>query len=409
MSRQYSLRNFLRRAPQALLRDYLAQQGLGNDIDWKYLTPNNVEPVFSVIREADAAAQERTNLAFQEIHDMADESGILTIIQEAKDCGDEIDLAEALKEMSCCYEKAFWVFLNHPTIFSTARIIDIPNDRRTTKRGGFPPLTYEPDDAAKDKLGRALSEFYLKKDGRGQGYKVDYYRRGDKHLYYAYLEGFAHSNLVYDENHELRNDIYRPAFEIIFRYNSAERTLEISGASGKRIINELQMIFSETILKHHIETPPDVVVFDLTSLRDRDVDLSPAPDLGIRSTRVKKLKVSLWGRQGINVTIDVGSNYGLSDIHDIIDAILESQRLPSDMLEIKQAGFQLGFEPEPGKKKGRPRSFSVSHPEATSLKDGVAHDEKARKCLKKWKIDVSGTAEGCAAEPPLAAQSLLDY
>ncbi len=150
MSRQYSLRNFLRRAPQALLRDYLAQQGLGNDIDWKYLSPNNVEPVFSVIREADAVAQEKINLAFQEIHDMADESGILTIIQEAKDCGNEIDLAEALKEMSSCYEKAFWVFLNHQAIFSTARIIDIPNDRRTTKRGGFPPLNYEPDDAAKD-------------------------------------------------------------------------------------------------------------------------------------------------------------------------------------------------------------------------------------------------------------------
>ncbi len=179
--------------------------------------------------------------------------------------------------------------------------------------------------------------------------------------------------------------------------------------SGKRIVNELQMIFSEAILKHHIETPPDVVVFDLTSLRDRNVDLSPAPDLGIRSTRVKKLKVSLWGRQGINVTIDVGSNYGLSDIHDIVDAIMESQRLPSDMLEIKQAGFQLSFEPEPGKKKGHPRSFSVSHPEATSLKDGAEQDEKARKCLKKWKIDVSGTTEGCAAEPPLAAQSLLDY
>lgn len=233
-------------------------------------------------------------------------------------------------------------------------------------------------------------------------------KRGDKHLYYAYLEGFAHSNLVYDNNHELQNDTYRPAFEIIFRYNQTERTLEISGVSGKRIIDELQMIFSETILKYHIEAPPDIVVFDLDCLRNRDVDLSTDPELGVRNARVKKLKINLWGRQGINVTIDVGSNYGLSDIHDIIDAVLASQRLPADMLQIKQAGFQLSFEPENGKKKCVSKSFSVSHPESTSLKDGAAYDEKARMCLKKWKIDVSGTDEDCASEPPLAAQSLLD-
>ncbi|MHB1002002.1 MAG: hypothetical protein ACYC27_22400 [Armatimonadota bacterium] len=35
------------------------------------------------------------------------------------------------------------------------------------------------------------------------GCKVDFYKREDGYLYYVYLEDSAHSNLIYDEQHEL--------------------------------------------------------------------------------------------------------------------------------------------------------------------------------------------------------------
>ena len=408
MARQYSILDFLRRAPNNLLKEFLSRFGIGGDIDWDYLSPKNVEPLFKAI-SADVPIYEQINLAFQEIHDLADETGILTILKEARESDHGLDLSPALKDMSSCYEKAFWVYMNHPNVFKSARIMDTIDDRRSVRRGGFPMLTYDLDETSKERLGKALSEHYLKRDGRGQGYTVDYYRRGDSHLYYAYLEGFAHAKLVYDENHELKNDSDRPAFEIIFRYNAAKRTLDISGASGKRVLNELQMLFSEVVLRNKIPAPPDRLLYDLDGLRSRDFDLPIDFELSLQSARVKKLKVNVWGRQGITVTIDVGKDYGLPAILDILDAIVAAERLPKDMIEVKRADFGLVFYPEEGKSRGKPFPFSVSSPDTTSLKEGRAADDKARRCIVEWGIDVSGSADSAADEPPLPAQSLLDY
>lgn len=409
MSRQYSILDFLRRSPNKLLKEFLSRFGIGSDIDWDYLSPKNIEPLFKAVSNTDGRTYEQINLAFQEIHDLADETGILTILSEAREPEHGLDLSSTLKDMSNCYEKAFWVYMNYPNVFTSARIIDKVNDRRSVKRGGFPLLTHELDEDSKERLGKALSEHYLKRDGRGQGYKVDYYRRQDNHLYYAYLEGFAHAKLVYDENHELRNDAERPAFEIIFRYNATERTLELSGVHGKRVVNELQMLFSEVVLRNKIPAPPDRLVYDLSVLRNRDFDLPVDFEPSIRSARVKKMKVNVWGKQGITVTIDVGKDYGLPAIHDILDAIVSAEKLPKDMIEIKRADFGLLFYPEEGKSRGKPLNFSVTNPDTTSLKEGRAPDDKARRCVVEWGIDVSGSTDGAAEEPPLPAQPLLDY
>jgi hypothetical protein len=311
--------------------------------------------------------------------------------------------------MGSCYEKAFWVYMNHPGIFKSARVIDAVSDRRSVKRGGFPLLTNAPDEASNKRLGEALSDYYLKRDGRGQGCNVDHYVRGDNHIFCVYLEGFAHANIVYDENHKMKNDTSRPAFEIIFRYNSTERTLEISGASGKRILNELQIIFSETVLRNHISAPPDRQVYGLNGLRNRDFDPRVDFDPSIRCARVKKMKVSIWGKQGITLTIDVGKDYGLSHIHNIIDAIVTAEKVPSGNVEVKQAGFGLTFYPEDGKRRGKSLTFSVSDPDTTSLKEGKTADDKARRCIVEWGIDISGSDNGVNDEPPLSAQSLIEY
>ncbi|MCL4552919.1 MAG: hypothetical protein M1305_05135 [Candidatus Marsarchaeota archaeon] len=407
MARQYSILDFLRRAPKELLKTFLAQKGIGDHIDWQFMSPNNVEPVFKAIRAADIAVQESIDLAFREINDLGDGRGIETILSEARDSGYPTDMVSALKDMGGCYEKAFWVHVNHHDLFKSARVFDIINDRRTVKRGGFPPLPEEPDDESRERIGQTLSAYFLRRDGRGQGYSVDTYKRGDCYLYYAYLEGFAHSNLVYDDNHELQNDTSRPAFEIIFRYNAAERTLEIAGAAGKRILTDLQMIFANAILRCDIEPPGNRIVYDLSRLSDPGFDLSIDPNSGIRRVRVRRVKATFWGNQGTAVTIAVGRHQGLLDIRRVLDAVAQEERVPDGMMNIVQASFSVEMNPKEGEKRGETVPFSVTYPDTTSLKDGIGAHDVMRAQLRKWGIDVSGSDNGCVDEPALTAQNLL--
>ncbi|MEN6521141.1 MAG: hypothetical protein ABFD46_08335 [Armatimonadota bacterium] len=407
MARQYSLKGFLRHAPNRLLEAYFERLGLGEDIDWEYLPETDIEPVFAAIQAADVSAQERMGLDFHSIHDLADEAGIQTLIQEAEESYPALDLAGALSEMNGFYEKAFWVFIEHPEVFRIARIIDGFSTRSAVKQIGFPLLPGEPDKESTEKLGEALSAYYLKKDGRGQGYHVDYYKRGDRHYWFAYLEGFANSLLVYDGDHQLDLQTNRPAFEIIFRYNEAERSLELRGVTGKHSVRDVQMIFSRAILKNDVHLPEDAITYQLEALRNRDIEFRVEPGYGIESVRLTKLKVNVLGRQGISVTLEAGSRYGRDRIYDLLEDLLASGKIPVELLTVSMVGFQLTFYPENGRRKGKTMSFWVSSPHSTSLKSGEKY-EIARMCLKRWGIDVSGTTEDGAPQPALAAQAIFD-
>ncbi len=407
MARQYSLKGFLRHAPNRLLEVYFEQLGLGEDIDWEYLPEMDVEPIFAAIQAADVSTQERMGLDFHWVHDLADEAGIQTLIHEAEESYPDLDLAGALAEMNGFFEKAFWVFIKHPEVFRIARIIDGFNAKSAVKQTGFPLMSDEPDDESAEKLGKALSAYYLKKDGRGQGYHVDHYKRGGLHYWFAYLEGFANSLLVYDGDHQLDMQTNRPAFEIVFRYSEAERSLELRGVTGKHSIRDVQMIFSRAILKNDVHLPEDAITYQLDALRSRDVEFPVEPGYGVERVRLTKLKVNVLGRQGISITLEAGSRYGRDYIYDVLDDLVAGGRIPVELLTVSMAGFQLTFYPENGRRKGKTLSFWVSSPHSTSLKSGEKH-EIARMCLKRWGIDVSETAEDGAPQPALAAQAIFD-
>jgi len=74
MARQYSLKTFIRRAPNELLCRYLDQHGVGNDVPWSQLKESGVEPVYRAIEEADERIRRQIDRDFREILGMADEA-----------------------------------------------------------------------------------------------------------------------------------------------------------------------------------------------------------------------------------------------------------------------------------------------------------------------------------------------
>ena len=97
MAGQYSLRSFLRHAPNALLQRYLENHGLGQDIDWEEFSETHVDPIVREIGEAEENARTRIEGDFRLINSMATEGGVQTIIDESREFPDRIDLSPVLE------------------------------------------------------------------------------------------------------------------------------------------------------------------------------------------------------------------------------------------------------------------------------------------------------------------------
>ncbi len=72
MAQQYSLKTFIRRAPNELLRRYLDERGADGGIPWSQLTKTSVDPVYRAIEEADERIRREIDRDFREILSMAD-------------------------------------------------------------------------------------------------------------------------------------------------------------------------------------------------------------------------------------------------------------------------------------------------------------------------------------------------
>jgi len=57
MSRQYHLRSFLRDAPNVFLKRYLAEKGIGAELDWDELEETEISPMLDVTCPPDATTR----------------------------------------------------------------------------------------------------------------------------------------------------------------------------------------------------------------------------------------------------------------------------------------------------------------------------------------------------------------
>lgn len=124
MPRQYFPKNFLRRAPNKLFRQYLAQHDIVADIAWDELREIDIQPILDAIDKAPPKVQKETDTDFREIFKVADQSGVRTIIEEGRNHKPSIDLAPTFEKIGGFLERSFWTFLNHKSICDVARKFD---------------------------------------------------------------------------------------------------------------------------------------------------------------------------------------------------------------------------------------------------------------------------------------------
>ncbi len=384
MSRNYSPKTFLRKTPNHILKKYFHRRDLLKDIEFDKLGETEINTIAQAMDALFDKQRNNIEAEFRQINEMAFEKGILVLIEEAGSVFHNVDLLPTFEPMKNHYEKAFWVFLNHPLIFEVASdlaYMDSLGSWNSRKVGaGLAPAVEEKD---KQKLTESVSEFY-KKQGRGQRCHVDNYLRQqpERHCYFVYPEDYATTELGFDDEGKFYHRFRKPAFEVIFVYRPQSGVLEVSAKGGKKVVEALQEIFCKTILGLDGLPKLEKRHFDLSKLNDRSLKFVTEPADGIEKVTLRMLRLDLPGIGNRRITLEAGPSNDGQPVHSLIEKALNKSNIPLDNAVIAKAKIQIKFAARDGKK-GKSLTFEISNPDRCTLKDDPL-DQIAKKYLEKW-------------------------
>jgi len=384
MSRNYSPKTFLRKTPNALLKEYFATKGVLGEIDFDKLGETQVDPVIAAMEAL--AVRERTQIEqeFRQINELACEQGVRVLLEEGQSPYHELNLAETFGSMGSHYERAFWMFLNHREVFDIAAdlaYMDRVSSWRSREVGvGLTPAVEKKD---LESLATGVGEFY-RQEGRGHHCVVDNYLREDpqRHCYFAYPEDYATIDMELNEEEVFVKRPRKPAFEVIFVYRPETGILETNARGRKEQIEKLLSIFCRVILG--LDGLPDQpgAHYDLTPLKDRNVNLATDPADGIEGVFVRMLRFDLPDSSNRRITFEANSATDGKAIYRLIERVIEKKGLPMSIVTVAKAKLRLEFAGVDGRK-GKTLTFEISTPDRCTLKDDPL-DQIARKYIERW-------------------------
>lgn len=406
MARHYSPKAFMIEAPNELLKEYYERHGLNSDIPWQHLSERDIGRVFEAYQNAPEDVSRSIDNDFRDIHSLGDEGGIKTLIDVGQSQFHNADFISTFEGMEGHLERSFFAFLRYPEVFDEASCFHYADTLgHWRKRDRLPKMLRQPDDESKARLSMALSGYYRQKEGRGHGCEIEYYKRGDSHYWFARPEDYAVSALIYDNEHKLNKQTQKPAFEVIFVYSEPDRTLNTRANGPKETLTDLQTLWGRAILEYELGAPPaGQVVYELGGLRSRDFQFTLEPEDGVSEVRVKRLKLKIMGTSH-RITFEASARHDPKEIYGLVERVLKGLEVTDDVVQVSNAGLQLVF-PGTGTRRESTLMFSVSHPNSCSLRNEPKHDI-AKNLLKRWGLDVSGSAQDNSDEPGQPAQRVI--
>ena len=366
MAQEYQPKRFFRHAPNRLLKRYFAEHDVLADVDFGALTETQVEPIYEAWLKLPEDARNAMEQDFQDIDDLATESGSKAILDEARWHGE--DLAEQFATLTGFNEHAFWTLLERPKYWPGALAFhhaDTVPFSYWRKRKNVPRKPASVDPASVRQLEQNLSNYFHKMQGRGENCKVDCYRRCDLDYFFAYPEDYAQASVEW-VGKEFKRRPHHPAFEIIFVYSQNEGTLDIYLTGDRKPVPDLQAIFADAILKAEMgPDEKDERVYEMNPVRSRQFQFVYGPDSGIADVAVRKLRLKVYGKNE-RLVLEADPSYNKHAVFDLLDKV--ARAIPLVQMAVTQVGIKVTFAHKPGARRPGTRSFDINWPNSCSLK-----------------------------------------
>jgi hypothetical protein len=301
-----------------------------------------------------------------------------------------VDLAAALEPHRGLHAKAMWAYLHYPDVFELASLFHYVEGlagRFWVRVTQLPRQAADTSAEAVRALGRALSDFYQREQGRGHRCTVETYLRGERyHYYFAYPDDYADVYVGHGDDGHLVRRPQKRAFEVVFVYDPADGALDLYARGDRRLKYELRRLFCAAILHDERLTGwCDQPVYELVRLRRRGFPLPTDPADGIEAVRIKLLRLTVAG--GRRIVLEPSPAGGPEDVYDLMDECLSDKCLHDPATSVTQVEFQFTLAPR-GDVRPKKMEFRVTLPDGCTLKS-LPEDQRAlgEKYLRLWGVD----------------------
>lgn len=389
---QFNLRRVLKKCARSSLADFFAYHGAfgkGLERSWVEDPATRLEDILTAYHGLPQSITSTLGYELQNAFELGTDEGMQIILGECD--ARNVDLADS-EGIEGLLERALWFSMHHPEVWEAAirfaQADAVKSGRSWIKRSGIQEWTLDVSEEAKNLLCRALSEFFLNKEGRGNQAELDHLSRADGGEYFfVYLSDFPNSMHCYDENGSLKRVLQRPSFEVIFAFHPNDGVLELYSKGGRRTVTELQNIFARSILHTELPTEGARQEYTLNMLLDRDMNFPTDPEDGIDRVVVHALECNVLGRPDtFRMAFKTPVDEGRSSIHDVLDNDLAQNRVSRPMLNVRKARICFYFAYPMGRSKTM--KVNVSLPNTCDLKNKREDLAKiGRKYLQRWGID----------------------
>lgn len=381
MKLEYNPRNFLRLVPAPLLQEYFDWRQLLTAYDWDSFS---VDSLYDAWMALPAKERQAISVDFQNAFALASKHGIKTILDAGRSKG--MDLLPTIGKGRASVDKVFRVLLDQPEVFRIAtHFVWADNLKRYWyRRHDLPqvPPTLSPE--AREELRLAISSRYMKDEGRGEFCDVEVYPRGDAHYFMVYLADHPSAVVCFESSNQLKRSLQQRAFDVVFRFEGASGSLELYAEGSGELRQGLAEMFVRCILRQEVtlDTAPRPV-FALELLKDPGFGFKIEPSDGIKSMRVRSIRLGADGSDGGRITFTAPPRSKEYRLHRFIDRGLNATNYPLKDLKVEHVTIQAQM------LQGNPRpasfTFNLTSNNSCNLKDTPEHN-KIRECLKRSEI-----------------------
>ena len=393
----FNLKNFLRRAPPHVLRQYLDGRkiSLADRVDWQDPAQTKTDILFGAITALNQRDRDAIITDFENVELLCDPVGQIALHSVA--AGDARVLAQ-LQSADTNVAKSITLLLAHDTLFEHA-LAAAYADRLLRGRswGAFnidASATIGFSDPNLPAFEAELATALARPDGSIGKLKIDRFERGavsengkagSQTVHYAiYSEGLPVSDVEFLGD-ELKRETRRPVHEGAILYDADGRTLDVVASGGKAVRNRIADSFAQNMLgvKGKIR-PVTERHFALNRLRRPMAFDSDAAD-GIKVVKVTLLRLARTGGRYERVAIEV-------DPSDRIDICARSKQWFGDAdplgwpdWYVTHAILRIVFHPEPGRTREKTVSIQLRAPNGSNLRDQTRqHQVVSKRYLARW-------------------------
>lgn len=392
MTAHFTPKTFLRQVSHKLLGIYLAQAGIDLGIDVADLKPHNIDPIIDAINRLPDEQRATLDRDLHSIWSLASEAGLRHILDEA--AYRSVNIVDRLRSHDGFLDKAIWTYVEERAVFDGASIFaiqDMVSGRYWKRRL---PVVSAPSHDVADRtqaLEAGLSDYFLREECRGKSCKVDHVAREHRHWFFAYPEDYTSMPLAWTDS-GLGPHRLRPAFEVIFVYDSRHGSLDIYFQGSKRTIERLWQLFADVVLGIADLPPTAKPVYSIEGLKSRNFAFVRPPGSPIVEVRVTRLAFVLLAGPQTKVSVELDVPGHPHALHAEIERLFAGTHPQAGRYALSQAkviGAKLKATIDQGDGATRKtRTFDVTTKSCSLKYEGP--DQHLRQMLLDSGIDLTG-------------------